>query len=205
MRASSDEIVQYAAGLIVEGVRLDTREIAARFGMSRTTLFRRVGNREELMGEALWWLAERALARAAERWDDQYGTAVRDEKGVLRSLRVLEFYGATAVNDAGFVRLLENEPVVAMRVLTDPHGRVQPRAAAAHVALFERDVADGGFMPLVDLETLGYAAVRLHEAVLYSDVLAGHTANFPAAVTLVRKLVEGVLQVPNADGGGTSG
>ncbi|MFC6012544.1 QsdR family transcriptional regulator [Nocardia lasii] len=198
MRASTDEIVQFAAGLVVEGARLDTREIAIRFEMSRTTLFRRVGNREELMGKALWWLADRALVRAVARWEEQYGQAVRDERGVLRCLRILEFYGEVAVNDAGFVELLEKEPVVAMRVLTDPHGQVQPRAVAAHVALFDRDVADGGLVPLIDLQTLGYAAVRLQEAILYSDVLTGHTANFPTAVLLVRQLVEGVLRAPAA-------
>ncbi|MEV0247515.1 QsdR family transcriptional regulator [Nocardia sp. NPDC050712] len=199
MRASTEEIVQFAAGLIVDGVRLDTRELALRFEMSRTTLFRRVGNREELMGKALWWLADRALERAVARWDEQYGQALHDERDVLRCLRILEFYGEVAVNDAGFVGLLENEPVVAMRVLTDPHGQVQPRVVAAHVALFERDAADGGFVPLVDLPTLGYAAVRLQEAILYSDVLTGHTANFPTAVLLVRKLVEGVLRGPSGD------
>ncbi|GAA2127497.1 QsdR family transcriptional regulator [Actinomadura napierensis] len=196
MHAPADEIVQYAAGLIRERVRLDTSEIAARFGMSRTTLFRRVGNREKLMGEALWWLADRTLRRADDRWEEQYGSAVRDEKGWLRCLRILEYYGTAVVTEPGFAWLLENEQPVAMRVLTDPDGLVQPRLIAAHVALLARDVADAGLTPLVDLQTLGFAVVRLEDAIIYSDVMAGHTEHFPKALTLVQQLVEGVLQVP---------
>ena len=44
-------------------------------------------------------------------------------------------YRADVAGNQGFRRLLDDEPTVAIRVLTDPHGRVQPRVMAAHVAL----------------------------------------------------------------------
>ncbi|MEV0761795.1 QsdR family transcriptional regulator [Nocardia sp. NPDC050435] len=193
MYATPEEIVRYAADLIRSGTRLDTQAIAAQFGMSRTTLFRKVGNREQLLGEALWWLAEAALSRANDRWQREYGTALRDDRGRLRSLRILEYYGATVVGDPGFAWLLENDPT-ALRVLTNPQGEVQPRLIAAHATLFDRDILEGGLAPVVDVQTLSFAVVRLEDAILYSDVLAGHAANFPAAVTLVQHLVESVLQ-----------
>ncbi|MEU0543953.1 hypothetical protein ABZ319_29220 [Nocardia sp. NPDC005978] len=103
MPAYADEIVQYAAGLIQARVRLDTGEIAARFGISRSTLFRRVGNREKLMGEALWWLARGALDRARSRWERDYGGVVRNDEGRLRYLWILERYGLAIMRDQGFV------------------------------------------------------------------------------------------------------
>src|SRR5262245_60774018 len=196
MVATADQIVEYAAHQIVAGVRLDTTEVAARHGIGRTTLFRRVGNREELMGEALWWLADRTFGEARNRWDEQYATATRDEQGCLRCLRVMEFFSAAVATNKGFGLLLQNEPAVAIRVLTDPSGRVQPRMIRTYVELLERDIRDADLAALVDVETLGYAIVRLGESIIYSDTLAGLGSTWPTAHILVRKLVEGVLVAP---------
>jgi len=43
--------------------------LADELGVSRATLFRRVGGREELLTEALWVLTERTLAAAAAQWE----------------------------------------------------------------------------------------------------------------------------------------
>lgn len=194
--ATADRIVEYAAHQILAGARLDTTEIAARHGMGRTTLFRRVGNREELMGEAVWWLATRTFAVARRRWDEEYAAATRDETGCLRCLRVMEYFSVAVTQSKGFGLLLQNETSVAIRVLTDPAGRVQPRMIRAYVELLERDIRDEGLAALVDVETLGYAIVRLGESIIYSDTLAGLGSTWPTAHLLVRKLVEGVLVVP---------
>lgn len=196
MVATADQLVEHAAHQILAGVRLDTTEIAASHGIGRTTLFRRVGNREDLMGEALWWLADRTFADAQRRWDNQYATATRDEHGCLRCLRVMEHFSVTTANDKGFGLLLQNETAVAIRVLTDPSGRVQPRMIRAYVDLLERDIRDARLDALVDVDTLGYAIVRLGESIIYSDTLAGLGSTWPTAHMLVRKLVEGVLVAP---------
>jgi AcrR family transcriptional regulator len=186
----ADEIVRTAAHWIDRGVRLDTRTMAAELGISRSTLFRRVGNREDLMGDALWYLAERTMSGANRAWDKEHGTAVRSPDGELRCLAVMRRYRSDIAGNQGFHRLLYDEPTVAIRVLTDPHGRVQPRVMAAHVALLRRDVDAGGFVPAVSLDSLCYAIVRLGEAFLYSDVLAARTPDLDAATTLLAALVE---------------
>jgi AcrR family transcriptional regulator len=200
MVATADGIVEYAAHQVLAGVRLDTTEIAARHGIGRTTLFRRVGNREELMGEALWWLAARTFVDAQSRWDGEYATATRDEHGCLRCLRVMEYFAVAISSNKGFGLLLQNETAAAIRVLTDPAGRVQPRMIRAYVDLLERDIRDAQLSALVDVETLGYAIVRLGESIIYSDTLAGLGSTMPTAHILVRKLVEGVLVTPSRPG-----
>jgi AcrR family transcriptional regulator len=194
--ASADEIVGHAARWIHRGIRLDTRALAAELGISRTTLFRRIGNRENLMGDALWMLSDRTMRNAVQRWESTSGSAVRDAKGTLRCLAVMHEYRSVIATDAGFQRLLDDEPTVAIRVLTDPRGRVQPRVVAAHMNLLARDIADGGFIPSVGLESLAFALVRLGEAFLYSDVLAARAPDLEAASTLISALVEGGVREP---------
>jgi AcrR family transcriptional regulator len=188
---TADEIVRTAAHWIDRGIRLDTRTLAAELGISRSTLFRRVGNREDLMGDALWYMADRTLAASIRAWEVEHGSAVRDPEGELRCLAVMRRYRSDIAGNDGFRRLLDEEPTVAIRVLTDPGGRVQPRVMTAHVDLLRRDISDGGFEPVVSLESLCYAIVRLGEAFLYSDVLASRAPDLEAASTLLAALVEG--------------
>jgi AcrR family transcriptional regulator len=187
----ADEIVRTAAHWIDRGVRLDTRTLANELGISRSTLFRRVGNREDLMGDALWYLGNGTMTAAIRAWEKAHGSAVRSPEGELRCLTVMRQYRSDIAGNEGFRKLLDEEPTVSIRVLTDPHGRVQPRVMAAHVALLRRDVEDGGFVPAVSLDSLCYAIVRLGEAFLYSDVLASRAPDLDAASTLLAALVEG--------------
>ena len=191
MGPTADEIVRAAARAIGSGVRVDTRTFARDLGVSRSTLFRRVGNREELLGEALWYLADRTMASAVREWERAEGPAVRSASGELRCLAVMRRYRSAIAGNVGFGRFLHDEPTVAIRVLTDPRGRVQPRVIAAHVELLGRDVRHGGFVPAVGLDSLCYAIVRLGEAFLYSDVLASRAPDLDAASTLLAALVEG--------------
>ena len=191
-----EEIVRTAAHWIDRGIRLDTRTFAHELGISRSTLFRRAGNREELLGDALWYLADHTMTAAVRRWERAEGAVVRNTAGELRCLAVMREYRSAIAGNKGFRRFLDDEPAVAIRVLTDPRGRVQPRVMAAHVELLRRDVEDGGFVPAVSLSSLGYAIVRLGEAFLYSDVLASRAPDLAAASTLLAALVEG--RVPTA-------
>jgi hypothetical protein len=193
---TAEEIVRTAAHWIGRGARLDTRTLAAELGISRSTLFRRVGNREDLMGDALWYMARRTMAAGVRDWETANGGAVRDAAGELRCLAVMRRYRSAIAGNKGFRRLLDDEPALAMRVLTDPNGRVQPKVIAAHVELLGRDVADGGFLPVVGLDSLSYAIVRLGEAFLYSDVLANRTPDLEAATTLLAALVEAHVRAP---------
>ena len=201
MSLTADEIVRTAAHWIDRGVRLDTRTLATELGISRSTLFRRVGNREDLMGDALWYLADRTMAAAIHAWDKAFGDAVRSPEGELRCLAVMRRYRGDVAAHQGFHRLLDEEPVVTIRVLTDPYGRVQPRVMAAHLDLLRRDVEAGGFVPAVSLDSLCYAIVRLGEAFLYSDVLASRAPDLDAASTLLAALVEGHVPASEAHAG----
>lgn len=50
-----------AADAYGSGQRLDMQSLARQAGAGRATLYRRVGNREQLLDEVIWWRARRLL------------------------------------------------------------------------------------------------------------------------------------------------
>src|SRR5690242_21818415 len=57
-----DPIFAAAVDTFVAGQRLDMRSLARRVGVARATLYRRVGNRAQLLDQVLWWRARLPLA-----------------------------------------------------------------------------------------------------------------------------------------------
>ena len=96
-----------------------------------------------------------------------------------------------AVADEG--RLLEDEPALAMRVLTNPRGQVQAGVVAFVEELLRRDIEEFGLVTLIDPDALAYALVRLGESFLYADVLAARKPDVETANRLQRALIEGIL------------
>ncbi|GLY34340.1 hypothetical protein Amsp01_003640 [Amycolatopsis sp. NBRC 101858] len=194
MTVSTDDIVRHAARLLFAGTRLDLGRMAAELGISRTTFFRRVGNREDLMGAGLRLLSDRTWQRALDQWHATHGDAARTPEGRLRCLWVMEEYRREVAANEGMRKLFDAESTVALRVLTDPRGAVQPALVDAHVDLFRADAAAEGLTPLVGLPDLAFAVVRLGESFLYSDVLAARTVDLKVATTLLDTLVTGALE-----------
>src|SRR4051812_28814283 len=177
--------------MLLTGRRLDTGTLAAELGIARATLFRRAGNRDAILGEALWYLGRRTLQEIEETHDERAATG--GPPGRLRSLAISEEF-RYALSTAGPVRrLLDEEPATGIRVLTDPMGRVQPRVVEAYTALFQRDVDDLGLIPLVPVPLLAFAVVRLGESFLYSDVMASRAPDLKAATTVLDVLVSTVF------------
>ena len=185
--SKSARIVATAARWIHDGRRLDMQGLADELGVSRVTLFRRVGSREELLSQALWLLTERMLEAAAAQWE-----AERPE-GELHTPGTGRHINALVSQSEGLRRLLDDEPTLTIRVLTDPRGRVQTPIVAFIEELLRRDVAEFGLVTLIEPGALAYALVRLGESFLYADVLAARKPDVATANRLQQALVEGIL------------
>jgi AcrR family transcriptional regulator len=159
--------------------------LADELGVSRATLFRRAGGRDALLGKALWVLTERTLVMAAQRWEDQRPEGALHTPGTGRQLN------AMVSASPGLRRLLDDEPALTLRLLTDPRGRVQTGIVAFVEALLRRDMAEFGLVPLIEPGALAYAMVRLGESFLYADVLAARQPDVATADRLQQALVEG--------------
>ncbi len=183
----SARIVATAARWIYDGRRLDMQGLADELGVSRVTLFRRVGSREELLSQALWLLTERMLEAAAAQWE-----AERPE-GELHTPGTGRHINALVSQSEGLRRLLDDEPTLTIRVLTDPRGRVQTGIVAFIEELLRRDVTEFGLVTLIEPGALAYALVRLGESFLYADVLAARKPDVATANRLQQALIEGIL------------
>jgi AcrR family transcriptional regulator len=184
--AAALDAVERAARWFIEGRRLDMQGLADELGVSRATLFRRVGGREELLGRALWAVTERSLAVAAKRWEREKPADALHTTGSLR------LFNAIVAESEGLRRLLDDEPALAMRILTDPRGRIQPGIVAAIEETLRWDMEEFALVPLIDPEDFAYALVRIGESFLYADVLAARPPDVEKADRLQRALIEGI-------------
>jgi AcrR family transcriptional regulator len=190
----SARIVALAAQWVYDGKRLDMQRLADELGVSRVTLFRRVGGREELLSQALWLLAERTLEAAAARWEAERPDGEPHTPGTG------QYINAIVSQARGLRRLLDDEPALALRVLTDPRGQVQSGIVAFVEDLLHRDIEEFGLVPLIEPGALAYAFVRLGESFLYADVLAARKPDVETANFLQYALFEASCRKPVGPG-----
>ena len=148
----------------VDGRRVDVTVVARRLGVSRATIYRWFGSREALIGEVVAIELERLLA------------AKRDlvtRRGAVGLIEVLDRTNRSLAKSTALRRLLEQEPSVAMRLLTASDGVVQPRAVACVEEMIRAEASAGMFEPPAEPGALAYAIVRLAEAFLYNDAAIG--------------------------------
>jgi AcrR family transcriptional regulator len=180
----NDRIVDRAAQWVHDGRRLDMQGLADELGISRATLFRNAGGREALLSSALWVLTERSLEAAIKRWERQRPPGEMHTPGAGRCLNKI------VSKSAGLRRLLDDEPALAIRVLTDPRGQIQTGVVKHVAALLRQDMDEFGFIPLIEPDALAYALVRLGESFIYADVLAARQPDVDTANRLQQALVE---------------
>ena len=173
-----------AVDTFVAGRRLDMRSLARRIGVARATLYRRVGNREQLLDQVLWWRARRLLADQVRASADLTGadrltaviTGVLHAIGADRPVRVF----------------LESDPETALRLLTGRGSTVHRGMAEALENLIDLERGRGAFEASLDTSTLAFAIVRVSEGFLYSDVIADRTPDIGRAVTVIEALLRGL-------------
>lgn len=181
--AQTDRAVELAARWVLAGRRLEMQGLADELRVSRVTLYRQVGGREVLLGKALWKLTEATLVLAERRWEAER------PPGELSSVGTGRYVNAIVSRSPALRRLLDDEPALTIRVLTDPRGQVQPGVVAFIDALIRRDMAEHGLVPLIEPDALAYALVRLGESFLYADVLAARTPDVATADRLQQALI----------------
>lgn len=177
--------MELATRWVNAGRRLDMQGLADELGVSRVTLFRWVGSREALLGRALWLLTERSLTVSLRRWEAER------PPGALLSPGTGRHINAIVSQAAGLRRLLDQEPALAIRVLTDPHGPVQPGVIAFVEGILRRDIEESGLVLSVEPGALAYALARLNESFVYADVLAARTPDIATANRLQEALITG--------------
>jgi len=178
------EIFAAAVDVFVSGQRLDMRSLARRLGVARATLYRRAGNREQLLDEMLWWRARRLLA-------DQ----VRATTALAGTARLVALIGGVLYGigtDRPLRVFLEADPETALRILTGTRSAVHAGMVGALENLIDLERGRGAFHASLDTPTLAYAIVRISEGFLYADVIADRGPDIDRAITLIEALLLGL-------------
>jgi AcrR family transcriptional regulator len=180
--ASREDVLETALQRYLRGRRIDVRAVATELGLGRTTIYRWFGSREGLIGEV--------LIRAVQPLFDEARTLGRG-RGGPGLLDSFDRVNRGLVEARALRQFLEQERGVALRIITSSAGLVQPNAVRTLTSWIEEETEAGTYTPPVAPETLAYAIVRLAEAFIYNDAVAGIRGDIDA----LRKIEAAILGV----------
>jgi AcrR family transcriptional regulator len=162
--ASRQEVLDAAMYRYLRGRRIDIQAIAGELGVGRPTIYRWFGSREDLIGEVLVRAAEPLLDAARAEARGRGGRALLD---------TFDRFNRSLAEARALRQFVGQEHDVALRIIFAGDGKVQPRIVNRIVALIEEEVDAGRYDPPVDPATLGYSIVKIAEAFIFSDTVAG--------------------------------
>ena len=190
--ANATTALRQARKAFMAGERLDVQKLAATLGVDRTTLYRWVGSRDQLLASVLISLADPTLRDAAE--------AVRGT-GAERIGEVMRRF-AQALIDAPYYRaFLRAETERALRLITTKDGPIQLHVVAAVERLLEQERDRGHLSPSLPLGDLAYLVVRIAESFIYADLITGCEPDATKVELAVAALLRGSERpTPSAEG-----
>lgn len=154
---------QLARRTFISGERIEMGALAAELGVDRTSLFRWVGNRDALLAEVLWSLAEASLDHAEQRGEGE---------GARRVVDILGRFAEGLVTAPYFRGFLAREPQRALRLMTTGESEIQRRYVAAVEELLTAHAPEAG-RPALPRHDLAYLIVRISDTFSYADLIAG--------------------------------
>ncbi len=166
LRDHPDALLAFRAARhrFLAGERIDMSALAAELGVDRTSLFRRVGNRDALLAEILWSLAVPTFDAADA---DAAGTGADRVAGALTRF-VADLIAAPYFRD-----WIAREPARALRILTTGATPVHARFVAVIQSLLAEELAAGTMRTPLPPHDLATVLVRVLESYAYADVIAG--------------------------------
>ncbi|MEU9117050.1 QsdR family transcriptional regulator [Streptomyces sp. NPDC048483] len=163
-RRSPLDAFELARQRYLAGRRIDMQDVAAELGVSRATLFRWVGNRDQLIAEVIWSFTEPALEEAA---------AAAPGRGGARIAAVVESFTRGIIETDYFHTFVSREPEAALRLMTTKASVVQQRIVAKIQQLLQEEVDRGALDPPMALPDLAYVITRIGESFVYADLITG--------------------------------
>ena len=148
-----------------EGRRLEMQELAAELGVSRATLFRWVGGKDQLVAEVIWSITEPAFEKAV--------AAHARKRGGRRIAAIVSDFAERTVHDEPFMGFVQREPERALRLLTTRATGFQTKLLGLIEPLLVEEVEAGRIHPPLPVHDLAYLILRIAETFVYADVIAG--------------------------------
>jgi len=168
----------------LKGERIDMGELATSLGISRATLYRWVGDREQLLGEILWSFAEAGLKAARAHAD----RTARD-KGADWIVRFNAHFVRATARFEPIRKFIESEPDVGLRVMTTNRGVAEGRLIEALRQVLEERANAGHLKLRLEAADLAYVIVRISESFIWREFITGDEPDLEKASDVVRVLL----------------
>ncbi len=165
----------------LDGGPVDLATLAAELGVSRATAYRWVGDNDQLLAEVL-------RARARVLWSEILERH-RDEAGAERVAAVIDDFLHHVDESKRFRSILEADPQRAMSIVASGAHPNQQLVIGLVQDLIQHEVDRGELRIGWETHTLAYAIVRIFEAFLYGDIVAGEHQDLDRAVEIIDILV----------------
>jgi AcrR family transcriptional regulator len=177
-RPTRGDALALARKEFLAGERVDMQILAARLNVGRTTLYRWVGDREQLLGEMLSELANELLARTAAQ---ATGT------GLDRFLASIRSYLERCIGSAAFRTFLDREPEIALRLIMSRRSPLFRRTAEGVAELLDQAVPTTG---REDRDHLAELVVQVGSALVSAAHAVGDEPDVDRAMEVTRTLIE---------------
>jgi AcrR family transcriptional regulator len=165
-RPTPADAFEAARQAYLAGRRLDMRELAQSLGVSRTTLYRWCGNREELLTEVIWSVTEELIHAFEEAT-----TPLRGRERLRRGIRLFLEHSA---HDPALRALLDHEGHIALRLMTaSGDGRShQDRVVAELARIIEEEDQRADLRLHAPAALVAYTIGRVMGGFIYDDAIA---------------------------------
>jgi AcrR family transcriptional regulator len=162
------------------GNRIDMQRLAADLGVDRATLFRWVGNRDQLLCEVIWSVAE-----------PTWRHAVAEAKGVgaARVVDAMTRFINDVIASQPFRTYLRRERERALRLLTTKATGFQQRIVDAFEGLLVQEQQTNGVRLPLPAHDLAYVITRIGESFIYSDLIVNETPDATKAAAAIGALL----------------
>ncbi|GIK78456.1 MAG: hypothetical protein BroJett022_21460 [Actinomycetes bacterium] len=181
-RATPADAFRAAVRMFIDGPRLEMGPLAAELGISKATLYRWTGSREQLLSEVLTYLGEQSVTIGLERGEGR--------EGPERIEAFFRGFVGAIVNFEPLRRFVRSETPLAFRLLTTRGGLVQSTVARRIAELLESERERGTLALRASAADLGYAMTRIIEGFIYNDAMAEIDTDIDTAVEIVCLLVD---------------
>ncbi|MBN8867975.1 MAG: hypothetical protein J0H98_10515 [Solirubrobacterales bacterium] len=181
-KATPADAFRLAIRTFMREPRLDMEKLAQELGISKTTLYRWTGPRDQLLSEVLCFFGEEGIRIGREAADGR--------SGIDRIETFTRGFVESIVNFEPVRRFVRNETELAFRLLTTRGGLVQSTVVERVTEVLEEEAGTGAITLRAPAGDLAYAMTRIIEGFIYNDAMTENGPDVDNAVRIVCLLVD---------------